>query len=80
MQSEPVAHPADAGISMNAAATVVVVIVDCHSRQHVKHRSNQEVRAEEVFSYPRIPPNPHTDSTMTAIESSCKKKKVQKNF
>lgn len=46
---------------MNAAGTVAEVVVDRHSRQHVKHRSNQEVRAEEgFFFYPRIPLNPHT--------------------
>lgn len=57
-------------MNAGAAAAVVVVVVDCRSRQHVKHRSNQEVRAEEVFSYPRIPPNPHTHPTVTAIEFS----------
>lgn len=60
---------------MSAEAAAAVVVVDYQSRQHVKHRSNQEVRAEEVFSYPRIPPNPHTHPTMTAIEFNWRKKK-----
>lgn len=63
--------PCTGTVSMNAA--VVVVVVDCRSRHHVKHRSNREVRAEEAFfSYPRIPPNPHTHPTVTAIEFSWK--------
>lgn len=48
-------------VSTNAAGTVAEVVVDRRSRQRVKHRSNQEVRAEEViFFFPRIPLNPHT--------------------
>lgn len=66
-------------ISMNVAAVVAEVVVDHHSRQHVEHRSNQEVRAEEgFFSYPRIPYNPHAHPTMTAIEFSCEKIKSMK--
>lgn len=56
-------------------AVVVVVVLDGHSRQHVKHRSNQEVGAEEVFSFAEIPRNPHTHPTMTAIGFSWKRKK-----
>lgn len=36
---------------MNVAAVVAEVVVDHHSRQHVEHRSNQEVRAEEGFFF-----------------------------
>lgn len=57
-------------VSMNAAAaaTATAVLEDCHSRQHAKHRSNLQVRAEEALSYPRIPYNPRTHPTVTAIE------------
>lgn len=68
----PVAHPT-ATVSMNTALAAATVVGDRCSRQHVTHRSNQQVRAEEVFSYPRIPQNPHTLPTATTFEFSWEK-------
>lgn len=58
---------------MNTALAAATVVGDRCSRQHVTHRSNQQVRAEEVFSYPRIPQNPHTLPTATTFEFSWEK-------
>lgn len=64
---------------MNTALAAATVVRDRCNRQHVTHRSNQQVRAEEVFSYSRIPQNPHTLPTATTFEF-CWEKSMSENF